>query len=62
MANEIVGDLGCEIDEFITGVGTGGCLSGNAEVFKKKIPGIRCIAIEPQNVRFLSGGDTSGNH
>ena len=62
MANEIMSVLGTNIDEFITGVGTGGCFSGNAEVFKKEIPGIRCIPIEPFNVRTLSGGDTSGTH
>ena len=62
MANEIMAVLGTNIDEFITGVGTGGCFSGNAEVFKKEIPGIRCIAIEPYNVRALSGGDTTGTH
>ena len=62
MAREIISTLGHEIDEFITGVGTGGSFSGNAEVFKKEIPGIRCIALEPDKVRALSGGDTSGKH
>jgi len=62
MAREIMDDLGTGIDEFITGVGTGGCFSGNAEVFKEKISGIRCLAIEPEHVRSLSGGDTSGTH
>ena len=62
MAKEIMDVLGTEIDEFITGVGTGGCFSGNAEIFKKEISNVRCIAIEPENVKFLSGGDTSGNH
>lgn len=62
MAREILDVLGNNIDEFITGVGTGGCFSGNSEVFKKEIPNIRCIAIEPLNVRFLSGGDISGTH
>ncbi len=62
MAREIVDVLGTDIDEFITGVGTGGCFSGNAEVLKSDIPNIRCIAIEPLNVRSLSGGDTSGTH
>jgi cysteine synthase len=62
MAKEIIDDLGTNIDEFITGVGAGACFSGNAEVFKKEIPNIICTAIEPQNVRFLSGGDTSGTH
>ena len=62
MAREILDELGGEVDEFITGVGTGGCISGNAEVLKQEIPGVRCIAIEPQSVRFLSGGDISGTH
>jgi cysteine synthase A len=62
MANEIINVLGNDIDEFIMGVGTGGCFSGNAEVFKEKIAGIRCIAIEPFYVRALSGGDISGKH
>jgi cysteine synthase A len=62
MATEVINTLGNDIDEFIMGVGTGGCFSGNAEVFKKEIPGIRCIAIEPYHVRALSGGDTSGKH
>jgi cysteine synthase A len=62
MAREIIDELGTGIDEFITGVGTGGSFSGNAEVFKEKIPGIRCIALEPYYVRSLSGGDTSGEH
>jgi cysteine synthase A len=62
MAREIIAVLGTEIDEFIMGVGTGGCFSGNAEILKKEIPSIRCIAIEPKNVRALSGGDISGKH
>ena len=62
MAREIIKDLGNGIDEFIMGVGTGGCFSGNAEIFKKDIPNIRCIAIEPYHVRALSGGDVSGKH
>jgi cysteine synthase A len=62
MAREIIADLGKDIHEFITGVGTGGSFSGNAEVLKNEIPGIRCIAIEPLHVRSLSGGDISGTH
>ena len=62
MAREIIGVLGKDINEFIMGVGTGGAFSGNAEVFKKEIPGIRCIPIEPLYVRALSGGDKSGTH
>ena len=62
MAKEIIDVLGTDIDEFITGVGTGGSFSGNAEYLKEKIPGIRCIPIEPLHVRALSGGDISGAH
>lgn len=62
MAKEIISVLGNDIDEFIMGVGTGGCFSGNSEIFKQEIPGIRCIAIEPFNVRALSGGDITGTH
>jgi cysteine synthase A len=62
MAKEIIGVLGKNIDEFIMGVGTGGSFSGNAEIFKREIPGIRCIPVEPLHVRSLSGGDKSGTH
>ncbi len=62
MAKEIMAELGSDIDEFIAGVGTGGCFSGNSEIFKKEMPNIRCIPVEPFNVRTLSGGDTSGTH
>jgi cysteine synthase len=62
MANEILNSIGKNISEFVMGVGTGGCFSGNSEIFKNEIPGIRCIALEPLNVRSLSGGDTSGTH
>ena len=62
MAKEILAVLGNNIDEFIMGVGTGGSFSGNSEIFKKEIPTIRCIAIEPLHVRSLSGGDISGFH
>ncbi len=62
MAREIMDVLGDDIDEFVKCVGGGGCFSGNAEIFKNKIPGIRCVAVEPFNVRNISGGDTSGTH
>ena len=62
MAREIIDVLGTDIHEFIMGVGTGGSFSGNAEILKKEIPGIKCIAIEPFYVRALSGGDISGKH
>ena len=62
MAYEIIEELGYNIDEFVMAVGGGGCISGNAEIFKEKIPGIKITGIEPLNVRNISGGDTSGTH
>src|SRR5688572_25951641 len=62
MASELLDSLGKDIHEFLMGVGTGGCFSGNTEVLKEQVPGIRCIAIEPYNVRALSGGNISGTH
>jgi cysteine synthase A len=62
MAREVIKILGTDIDEFIMGVGTGGCFSGNAEIYKQEVPGIRCIALEPFHVRALSGGEMTGTH
>lgn len=62
MADEIIEVLGTGIDEFIMAVGTGGSFSGNAERLKERIPGIRCVALEPYYVRALSGGSVSGTH
>lgn len=62
MAREILRDLDNHFDEFIMGVGTGACFSGNSEIFKAELPNVRCIAIEPDGVRALSGGNVSGTH
>ncbi|MEP1097327.1 MAG: cysteine synthase family protein [Cyclobacteriaceae bacterium] len=62
MAREVIGVLGTDFDEFITSVGGGGCFSGNAEILKEEIQGIKCTAVEPNSVRNISGGDTSGTH
>ena len=55
-AEEIITDTGGKVDVFITGVGTGGTLTGTAEVLKKKVPGIKIIAVEPEDSPVLSGG------
>lgn len=62
MGHEILNELGTEIDEFVMAVGGGGCISGNSEVLKEKIPTLKTIGVEPFNVRNISGGDTSGTH
>jgi len=62
MAREILKALDGRLDEFVTGVGTGGSFSGNAEVFKAEVPDVRCLAIEPANTRALSGQGPYGGH
>lgn len=62
MAREILTQLNGKVDEFIVGVGTGGCFSGNAEILKNELPNMRCCAIEPDEVRALSGGTILGVH
>jgi cysteine synthase A len=62
MAAEVIAALDGRFDEFVMGVGTGGCFSGNAEVYKAKVPGVRCIATEPAASRALSGQPPYGGH
>ncbi len=56
MAEEIVRDLPGEIDAFVMAAGTGGCFSGNAEVFKEGANPPKCVAVEPETHQNLSGG------
>ncbi|MBE9226674.1 cysteine synthase A [Phormidium sp. LEGE 05292] len=55
-AEEIWTDTDGEIDFLISGVGTGGTLTGVAEVIKKRKPTFKAIAVEPVNSPVLSGG------
>jgi cysteine synthase A len=56
-ANEIWNDTNGEVDVFITGVGTGGTLTGTAEALKAKKPSVKIIAVEPEDSPVLSGGN-----
>lgn len=55
-AEEIWEDTDGEVDFLISGVGTGGTITGVAEVIKSRKPGFKAIAVEPANSQILSGG------
>jgi len=56
-AEEIWNDTGGNVDIIVSGVGTGGTLTGCAEVLKPRRPGLRMIAVEPEVSPVLSGGE-----
>jgi len=60
-ALEIAADFPDGLDYIITGVGTGGHISGVAEVLKAKFPNLKVFAVEPELSPVLSGG-TPGPH
>ena len=55
-AQEILADFPEGLDAIITGVGTGGHLSGVAEVLKKQWPQLKVFAVEPEASPVISGG------
>ena len=55
-AQEILADFPNGIDAIITGVGTGGHLSGTARVLKAKFPNLKVFAVEPAASPVISGG------
>lgn len=55
-AEEIWADTDGEVDILISGVGTGGTITGIAEVIKQRKPSFQAIAVEPSNSPILSGG------
>jgi cysteine synthase A len=55
-AQEILADFPEGLDYLITGVGTGGHLTGTAQVLKKAWPGLKVFAVEPTASPVISGG------
>jgi cysteine synthase len=55
-AEEIWHDTHGEVDMIVSGIGTGGTLTGCAEVLKPRRPGLRMVALEPAASPVLSGG------
>jgi cysteine synthase len=58
-AQEILADFPNGLDYIITGVGTGGHISGVASVLKQQFPNLKVIAVEPELSPVLSGGSPS---
>ncbi|MDJ0721778.1 MAG: cysteine synthase A [Desulfobacterales bacterium] len=58
-AEEIWADMGGEVDMLVSGVGTGGTLTGVSQVLKQRNPDFMTVAVEPANSPVLSGGSHS---
>ena len=56
-ALEIWNDTDGNVDVFVSGVGTGGTITGVSEVLKEKNPNLHCVALEPATSPVLSGGE-----
>ena len=55
-AEEIWNDLNGQVDVFVSGVGTGGTITGVGQVLKARRPGVHSVAVEPEDSPVLSGG------
>lgn len=56
-AEEIWNDTHGEVDVIISGIGTGGTITGSGQVLKARKPSLRMVAVEPEDSPVLSGGE-----
>lgn len=56
-AEEIWNDTDGNVDVFVSGIGTGGTITGVSQVLKSRKPGLHVVAVEPADSPILSGGE-----
>jgi cysteine synthase A len=53
---ELLEQAGDQLDAFVSGIGTGGTITGAGQVLKEKFPNLHIVAVEPKDSAILSGG------
>jgi len=56
-AEEIWNDTNGDVDVFVSGIGTGGTITGVSQVLKERKPSLHVVAVEPEDSPILSGGE-----
>ncbi len=56
-AEEVWADTGGRLDVFVSGVGTGGTITGVGQMLRERAPSCRIVAVEPEDSPVLSGGN-----
>ncbi len=60
-AEEILADTDGELAVFVSGIGTGGTVTGVGQVLRERVPGVRIVAVEPADSPILNGGQPAGH-